>query len=195
MVVDGSAGGLTAIAGVSPGSTAIQFTSSSRAEFAPGYNFGNSLVASSSDFNFGPTDSFTIEEEANLSGYGALFGKGLNGNDPQLYMWYDGSSQLFGLTYDGTNAGEANAKPEVISLNTWHHFALVRDATAHTLTEYVDGISVASGSDASLDLTTTGTFSINTQNSGYEYYSGNTAIDFVRVSNVGCHRASFSGQM
>jgi hypothetical protein len=178
-------GDVTTIAGAA-GGTAIQFTSASRAEFAPGNDFGGGLVASTSDFNFGSTDSFTIEAEIKpTADLNAWFGKGFNGGaNPQFYLWYDApNTRLFALTYDTTNAGVADANPKAISAG-WHHVALVRDATAHTLSSYVDGTLAASGADPSGSLSTAGFFSLNTQNSDGQYYSSNLAMDFARVSDV-----------
>jgi hypothetical protein len=77
------------------------------------------------------------------SGQGVLFYLGTtNGVSTPIYMYFQsGPIQLVGSAFGATSS------PATVTLNTWHHFALVVHGTA--ITTYVDGVAGTLGSTVS----------------------------------------------
>jgi hypothetical protein len=107
---------------------------------------GDSLLASAhQQFNFG-TGSFTIEGwfyKTASTGYQALVSSGnyfTGGSNGNWVIRITSSSQIAFASYDGTSNGEYIEFSATHSLNTWHHFALVREGTGTDQTKfYLDG--------------------------------------------------------
>jgi hypothetical protein len=107
---------------------------------------GDSLLASAhQQFNFG-TGSFTIEGwfyKTASTAYQALVSSGnyyTGGSNGNWVIRITSSSQIAFASYDGTTNGEYTEFSATTSLNTWHHFALVRESTGANQTKfYLDG--------------------------------------------------------
>ena len=124
----------------------------------PTFNSGNSgsidldgtndyvQVSASSDLNFG-TGNFTIEGWFNkdaTTGNQALVCSNkyyINGNNGNWILRISSATQIALATYDGTANEEYSEFSASTSLNTWHHFALVREGTGTNETKfYLDGV-------------------------------------------------------
>ena len=93
------------------------------------------------------------------------------------FLWWVQSGDLRIRLYD-TSGGQVNiAATAVISANTWYHVAVVR--SSNTVTMYVNGTSVASGTYTSA-LTSTSNFEIGAYNAGTGNFQG--YIDDLRIT-------------
>ena len=103
-------------------------------------------VSASSDLNFG-TGNFTIEGWFNKGATTALqtllcsnkyF---INGNNGNWILRISSATQIAFATYDGTGNIEYSELNASTSVDTWHHFALVREGTGTNETKfYLDGV-------------------------------------------------------
>ena len=144
-------------------------------------------VSASSDLNFG-TGNFTIEgwfnkgaTTANL----ALVSSNryyINGNNGNWILRITSATQIAFVTYDGTSNFEYTEFSASTSLNTWHHFALVREGTGTNETKfYLDGVLKGSMT-VSKSLTDAGT---NGLRIGEESDSGPGNVPFNgKISNI-----------
>lgn len=155
--------------------------------------------------------NFTIETYVNLYayvGWQTFIGRDDNGNPGQgagaaslFYLSTAGAPIGTGLTngfrvelINASNTGVAVNSAFVPDLNTWYHVAAVGDATAGTLSLYVDGTLVGSttGYNGMLPLSTPTSWTL-----GRGQYNGNPAdtirgmLDEVRFSDVALSPSQF----
>ena len=147
----------------------------SAATIAPGYTFSSQFAGNASSYLSIPTDAafafpadFTIECWANVSDAGRSYDAQKVGN-----FVSDGIAVTLGNSYnfgfiitgsvitqiffasDGTNRISITSLS--ISINAWHHFAVVRSGS--TMTLYVDGVSIGTATYATA-ITSSGTVQI-----------------------------------
>ena len=105
-------------------------------------NGDHATVAASSDFDFG-TGEFTVEWwqywDGAHTGYGTAYDNNY-GTNPNLTMQTANNVAQYNVYMNGTSA--AFLESSAATLNTWHHYALVRYGT--TVTLYRDGTSTGS---------------------------------------------------
>jgi hypothetical protein len=147
---------------------------------------GNSWLKAeaSEDFNFG-TDDFTIDFWIyfnNIGGGGSespnnQYMYDLNSNNGQL-RWYNGSWYLYNMAYTVTILSVSHTP----NTGQWYHVAVVRSGDTFTL--YLDGTSIASGSDSGSYGTSSSTFTIGEWggNTGPNDFGVDGNIDEFRIS-------------
>ena len=103
-------------------------------------------LSASSDLNFG-TGNFTIEGWFNkdaTTGNQALVCSNkyyINGNNGNWILRISSATQIAFAAYDGTGGEQYQEFSASTSVNTWHHFALVREGTGSSQTKfYLDGV-------------------------------------------------------
>ena len=103
-------------------------------------------LSASSDLNFG-TGNFTIEgwfnKGATTANLALLCSNKyyINGNNGNWILRISSATQIAFATYDGIANQEYGEFSASTSLNTWHHFALVREGTGTNETKfYLDGV-------------------------------------------------------
>ena len=142
---------------------------------SPGYNYSSQFAGNASSYLSIPTNTafafpgdFTIECWANVSDAGRSYDAGKYGNFVSngiaatlgnSYNFAFGISggviNLVNFASDGTNRISISSLS--ISLNAWHHFAVVRSGS--TITLYVDGASIGTATYATA-ITSSGTVQI-----------------------------------
>ena len=144
-------------------------------------------LSASSDLNFG-TGNFTIEGWFNKGATTALQTLlcsnkyYINGNNGNWILRISSATQIALATYDGTGNLEYTEFSSTTSVDTWHHFALVREGTGTNETKfYLDGVLKGSMT-VSKSLTDAGT---NGLRIGEESDSGPGNAPFNgKISNV-----------
>ncbi len=123
-----------------------------------------------------------------FSGYEVHFGDWGGASDRSFFLGSDtGGDIMFFYTDSGGTLDTAIRADTVLSTNSWHHIALVKDSTNFTL--YVDGSSVDSGASENIraqgNPTRIGAAATNAEDFiGY--------IDEVRVSDTARYTANFT---
>jgi Concanavalin A-like lectin/glucanases superfamily len=138
------------------------------------------FVAPTTDFDFYNLD-FTIdywEYRTSAATGGAVVGRGNpSGYGPFLVGYSDGTNLAVYISSNGTSWDVANAVLlGSISLNSWHHYALVRSGT--TFKTYKDGVQQATFSSSGVPVLTTYGLSIGAWFSTYM----NGYIEELRIS-------------
>ena len=147
-------------------------------------------IADSTDFDFG-TGNFTFEFFVfkQTSGKMAIFetrssgsnnGFNLEFSSADKFEWYDPSI---------ASGGDLPKDPSAISLNTWTHYAVVRNGT--TCTMYKNGTSVGTPKDVgSNSQVSAGTPTIGESASGANDFDG--YLDEIRLSNTARYTGNFT---
>jgi len=150
----------------------------------------NLQVADSSDFDFG-TGDFTFEfwvykqTSGKMSAFETRTYSGSGGVGFNLEFASDGKFEW----YDGSISGTLPKDPNPISLNTWTHYACVRNGT--TFTMYRDGSSVGTPltGDSSSQSSSRGPI-IGEVANGDNDFDG--YMDEIRLSNVARYTSNFT---
>tara|TARA_Y100001938_G_scaffold116570_1_gene160567 strand:+ start:412 stop:2433 length:2022 start_codon:yes stop_codon:yes gene_type:complete len=146
-------------------------------------------IADSSDFDFG-TGNFTFEFWCYKTGSGkmAIFETRPNGgNDHGFNLEFNASDKF--EWYDASISGTLPRDPSAISLNTWTHYACVRNGT--TFTMYKNGTSVGTPltSDSSSQASD-GTPTIGESSAGDNDFQG--YLDEIRLSSTARYTGNFT---
>lgn len=144
-------------------------------------------IPKSADFAFG-TDNYTIDLVMRPTTYeGHLFSQGEDANNRQgLFITSDdgGSTVRMGwlLKLSGVSYG-ITVDPIAISMDTWHHIALVRSASNLT-TLFLNGVSQGTETDSYSIPEWNAVFNLGRRyadgGGGWEYFTGN--FDELRIS-------------
>ena len=146
-------------------------------------------IADSSDFDFG-TGNFTFEFWVYKTGSGkmAIFETRPNGgNDHGFNLEFDASNKF--SWYDASISGTLPTDPNAITLNTWTHYACVRNGT--TFTMYKNGTSVGTPlTGDSSSQSSDGTPTIGESSAGSNDFQG--YLDEIRLSNTARYTGNFT---
>ena len=147
---------------------ALEFTAGQNeyVVFTPGYTgFNDSGPAAGADLNFGAADSFTLEAVIRMpvasTTYQAIVGKvTASGLASSWFMQVSDTGLLQGKVADASTASVVTGATHVDD-GAWHRVAFVRDASAHELRLYVDGVLDAGTPDTTTgSLTTTSNIAV-----------------------------------
>jgi hypothetical protein len=122
------------------------------------------------------TGDFTLEMwiyPASTSGYQLIYSQFINGNSGSIQITWNDISSKFAMN-DGS--GVFLTSSSTYSTNAWYHLAIVR--TGSTFTMYVNGTSVASGTN-SYSIVQTASY-IGTRSLSDGYFNG--YIDDIRIT-------------
>jgi hypothetical protein len=96
------------------------------------------------------TGSVTLEVWGRLSAYGSeanwentLFQAAGGGASQAYFLNIENSGQLRGY-WESSGFDQTSTSAITLTLGEWHHYAMVRDNAAHTVTFYVDGAQLGS---------------------------------------------------
>ena len=146
-------------------------------------------IADSSDFDFG-TGNFTFEFWCYKTGSGkmAIFETRPNGgNDHGFNLEFNASDKF--EWYDASISGTLPRDPSAISLNTWTHYACVRNGT--TFTMYKNGTSVGTPlTGDSSSQASDGTPTIGESSAGDNDFQG--YLDEIRLSSTARYTGNFT---
>ena len=146
-------------------------------------------IADSSDFDFG-TGNFTFEFWCYKTGSGkmAIFETRPNGgNDHGFNLEFNASDKF--EWYDASISGTLPRDPSAISLNTWTHYACVRNGT--TFTMYKNGTSVGTPlTGDSSSQASDGTPTIGESSAGSNDFQG--YLDDIRLSSTARYTGNFT---
>ena len=146
-------------------------------------------IADSSDFDFG-TGNFTFEFWCYKTGSGkmAIFETRPNGgNDHGFNLEFNASDKF--EWYDASISGTLPRDPSAISLNTWTHYACVRNGT--TFTMYKNGTSVGTPlTGDSSSQASDGTPTIGESSAGANDFQG--YLDEIRLSSTARYTGNFT---
>ena len=146
-------------------------------------------IADSSDFDFG-TGNFTFEFWCYKTGSGkmAIFETRPNGgNDHGFNLEFSGADKF--EWYDASISGTLPRDPSAISLNTWTHYACVRNGT--TFTMYKNGTSVGTPlTGDSSSQASDGTPTIGESSAGANDFQG--YLDEIRLSSTARYTGNFT---
>jgi fibronectin type 3 domain-containing protein len=167
-----------------------------RATWTPQGKYGNALSfnGSSSYVDLGNptalrlTGSMTIEAwikaAANPADDGQIVAKSNNSSGWQFKTTPDTGPETFGIAVSGSSSSHAQRYSTTVrNLNTWYHVAGVYDATARTLSLYVNGVlssGTLSGTVPSSQVNSGVNVNIGRRTGGF-YFNG--VIDEVRIYN------------
>ncbi|TVR93913.1 MAG: hypothetical protein EA418_11265 [Wenzhouxiangellaceae bacterium] len=181
-------GQLEVVGGITPGRSALAFsaTTTHAVVFEPGYDFGDGGSVAGDEFDFAGGDSFTLEAiiqvPENFTGIGAILAKDV-GPGQRSWWFRVQNGRLRGLISDGTNyLVEGNAR---VNTGTWHHVALIRDASTETLKLYVDyqlDASVSTGPVGNIFTPPNTNISVGAFNNGTQRLEG--AVQSARVTRA-----------
>ena len=146
-------------------------------------------IADSTDFDFG-TGNFTFEfwVYKQTSGKMAIFETRPNGGNDQGFNLEFSAADKFEW-YDASISGTLPSDPSAISLNTWTHYACVRNGT--TFTMYKNGTSVGTPlTDDSSSQVSSGTPTIGESSAGANDFDG--FLDEIRLSNTARYTGNFT---
>ncbi len=146
------------------------------------------------------TGSMTIEAwvkaAANPADDGQIVAKANNSNGWQFKTTPDTGPQTFGVAVSGTSTTRTQRYSTTVrSLNTWYHVAGVYDATAKTLSTYVNGVlsnGTLVGTIPGSQSNSTVNVNIGRRTGGY-YFNG--VIDEIRIYNRALSVAEIQSDM
>ena len=146
------------------------------------------------------TSSMTIEAwvkaAANPADDGQIVAKANNNSGWQLKTTPDTGPQTFGIAVSGSSTGNTQRYSTTTrALNTWYHVAGVYDATAKTLSTYVNGVlsnGSLVGTIPASQFNSTVNANIGRRTNGY-YFNG--VIDEVRIYNRALSVAEIQSDM
>lgn len=157
-------------------------------------NAGAIAIANHSDFALGSSD-FTIEfwyRPTLLSALRALCSKSAASGVPPFLIYQSASALYFQYSTNGSGAAGTISAAAALTINTWHHIAVVRYGT--TITMYVNGVSVGTPlTDVTGSLfTNTAPVRIGGGKSQTDMAGAYGQIDEFRISGVARYTAGFS---
>ncbi len=144
-------------------------------------------AGSAQDFDIVDNEDFMFEtwiKTSNISQFG-VFGSKRNGTGSASLGW---NAYLYNSRFnielgDGTN-GTGTSSSTDLANNTWAHFVGVYDASADQITLYTNGVSRASGTNASMGtIANTSSLTVGSSSDAGTYFSG--SVDNVRIYNFG----------
>jgi hypothetical protein len=150
-------------------------------------------TADNSAFDFG-SGNFTVEcwiyPTVTGSNGGIVNKRAANSSYPPFLLQFNTSTVLFGVSTSGSSWAVFTASAAV-SLNAWHHIALVRNGTA--VTGYVDGAVSITGTATGAVTTNSSGIAIgqDQSNSGGNAFTGNIA-DMRLTKGTALYTAAFT---
>nr|BAR15673.1 hypothetical protein [uncultured Mediterranean phage uvMED] len=147
-------------------------------------------IADSSDFDFG-TGDFTFEFFVfkQTSGKMAIFETRSSGSNNGFNLEFSAANKFEWYDPSIASGGDLPKDPSAISLNTWTHYAVVRNGT--TCTMFKNGTSVGTPKDVgSNSQVSAGTPTIGESAAGANDFDG--YLDEIRLSNTARYTSNFT---
>ena len=152
------------------------------------------------------TNSFTFEAWINLTAYSPAYGspaeyvatvgakEGTNGSVSYRLVIVGTASYYTSLnwqTYSNDSTVVTTSKSYAFALNTWYHVAAVRNGT--TVTLYVNGVSIGSGTDATNSQNTSAPFRVGSIGyTNFEYYFPGYISNLRLVNGTAVYTSNFT---
>tara|TARA_B100000424_G_scaffold269503_1_gene266586 strand:- start:368 stop:2026 length:1659 start_codon:yes stop_codon:yes gene_type:complete len=147
-------------------------------------------IADSTDFDFG-TGDFTFEFFVYKTGSGkmAIFETRADGNNNGFNLEFSAADKFEWYDQSIASGGDLPKDPSAISLNTWTHYAVVRNGTSCKM--YRDGSEVGTAKDVgSNSMVSAGTPTIGESAAGANDFQG--YLDEIRLSSTARYTSNFS---
>jgi len=156
----------------------------------------NVYVADAATLDVGPAESVTIEAWIQTTKWdGMVVSKENQPGEGELQLWVDGAGRAsFWVKSAGGAAANANSAT-VVSDNVWHHLVGRWDRATSTAEVFVDGVSVASATNALVgDVSTSTDLAIGEEGDGPPPLAGGFSfggtMDEIRFSKAATPRAN-----
>ncbi len=132
------------------------------------------------DFTLGTSD-YTIDfwvRVGSLAANMSVFGHGTDASNQHRFNIFTDGNVRYEVIVAGVSDVLAQASAGAVVINTWYHFAIVRNGSSYTV--YKDGVSIATDTDADAHADYTGSFTIGAD--GTQSNPHNGWVDEFRLS-------------